>query len=257
MSTTTPDSTEHLARRDPAAGSDWFATTHWSLVVSAGRQTDTARCREAMQTLCQNYWQPLYSYVRRRGYSAEDAQDLTQEFFTRLLQNNRVARADQQKGKFRAFLLTSLKNFLSDEWDKAHAQKRGSGVQPCSLHIENGEQTYEMEPVNNVTAEQIFERRWALTLLDNVIQTLKAEHERAGKAELFDAVGPCLVGDRAAQPYAELAIRLGLTEGAIKSIVHRLRTRYRELLRQEIANTVASPGEVDEELSYLLQVLSR
>lgn len=256
MTTTTPDSTGRLT--NPAAGEgDWFATTHWSMVVSAGRQNDTERSREAMQALCQNYWQPLYSYVRRRGYSADDAQDLTQEFFARLLQNNRVARADQQKGKFRAFLLTSLKNFLSDEWDKAHAQKRGSGIQPCSLQFEDGERTYELEPVNNVTPDQVYERRWALTLLDNVLQTLKAEHERAGKGEVFAALSPCLVGDRTAQPYAELADSLELSEGAIKSIVHRMRNRYRELLRHEIANTVATPTEVDEELNYLFTVLSR
>ncbi len=239
------------------ANPGWFATTHWSLVVSAGRDSDPARSRAAMQTLCENYWQPLYSYVRRRGHSPDDAQDLTQEFFTRLLENNRFARADQSRGKFRSFLLSSLKNFLSDEWDKAHAKKRGGGIQPCSLQFDDGERTYELEPVNNVTPEQIFERRWALTLLDNVLQKLKAEHEQSGKADLFAALSPCLVGERTAQPYAELADRLGLTEGAIKTTVHRLRTRYRELLRQEIANTVATPKEIDEELTYLLTVLSR
>lgn len=255
---TTPNLTTS-ANSGSAAGAapGWFATTHWSLVVSAGRSSDPDKARAAIQSLCESYWQPLYSYVRRRGYSPDDAQDLTQEFFARLLENNRFARADQNCGKFRSFLLGSLKNFLSDEWDKSHALKRGGGQVTCSLTRDAGERTYELEPVNNVTPEQLFERRWALTLLNNVMQKLKAEHEQVGKAELFDALSPCLVGERTAQPYAELAQELHLSEGAIKSVVHRLRTRYRELLRHEIANTVASPGEIEEELNYLVTVLSR
>lgn len=233
----------------------WFATTHWSMVISAGANSE--RSREAMEILCDSYWQPLYSYVRRRGYSPDDAQDLTQEFFTRLLSSNRVARADQLKGRFRSFLLVAMKNFLHDEWDKTHAQKRGSGLQPCSIHLDNGERTYELEPVNNVTPEQLFERRWALTLLDKVLVRLREEHLVAGRQEQFELLRPCLIGDRTAQPYAELAAAMGQTEGAVKSAVHRLRARYREVLRQEIANTVAIPEQVDEELQYLFQVLGR
>jgi len=225
------------------------------MVVSAGRG-DT-RAHQAMERLCESYWQPLYSYVRRRGSSPEDAQDMTQEFFARLLGSNRVSRADQQKGKFRSFLLTSMKNFLSDEWDKAHAQKRGGGVQPCSLQFDDGERTYVLEPVNNVTPEQVFERRWALTLLDNVLVRLREEHIAEGREEQFDMLNPCLVGDRDAQPYMQLADQLGITEGGVKSAVHRLRKRYRELLRKEIANTVATPEEIDEELGYLFEVLGR
>ncbi len=234
----------------------WFATTHWSMVVSAGRG-DAVRSREAMERLCESYWVPLYSYVRRRGYAPEDAQDLTQEFFTRLLGSNKVASADQQKGRFRSFLLTSLKHFLSDEWDKSRAQKRGGGAIHCSIHFDDGERTYELEPVNNVTPEQVFERRWALTLLDNVLHHLQAEHEAAGKGEQFRLLSPCLVGERTAQPYAELAEAMGLSEGAVKSAVHRMRARYRELLRKEISNTVVTEAEVDEELKYLFTVLAR
>lgn len=239
-----------------SAGSPWFATTHWSLVVSAGERNNV-KSHDAMQLLCNSYWQPLYSYVRRRGYGPEDAQDLTQEFFARLLQNDRLARADQIKGKFRSFLLGSLKNFLADEWDKKQAQKRGGGAPVCSLHFEDGERTYKLEPVNYVTPEQIFERRWALTLLDNVVHRLKEEYIGAGKSELYEALSPCLIGDRTVQPYAQLAAHMAVTESAVKSAVHRLRGRYRELLRQEIANTVARPEEVDEELNYLFVVLGR
>lgn len=239
-----------------SAREDWFATTHWSLVVHAGQAQNTL-AREALETLCAKYWLPLYSFVRRRGYSAEDAQDLTQEFFSRLIQRNRLARADQRKGRFRAFLLSSMKNFLADEFDKARAQKRGGGKQPLSLEFDTGEAIYRVEPVDNTTPEQIYERRWAITLLDTVLAALHNEHEHAGKAELFDALRPCLVGDRTAQPYGQLAEKLGMSETGVKSAVHRLRKRYRELLRREIANTVSRPEEVEDELNYLFAVLSR
>ncbi|MBX7246307.1 MAG: RNA polymerase sigma factor [Candidatus Sumerlaeaceae bacterium] len=238
-----------------AEAGSWFATTHWSLVVSAGHGNE-ADSRAALQQLCERYWLPLYSYVRRRGYSPDDAQDLTQEFFMRLLQHNRVRTADQQKGRFRSFLLTSLKNFLSDEWDKAHAVKRGGGVPPLSLEFARGEELYAREPATTSTPESLYERRWALTLLDSVLARLQAEHHRLGKSQLFAALSPCLVGERASQPYAELATRLDMTETAVKSAVHRLRQEYRTLLRREIANTVATPEDVDDELNHLFAVLA-
>lgn len=234
----------------------WFATTQWSMIVSAGR-IGHPTAQQALEQLCESYWLPLYSYVRRRGYSAEDAQDLTQEFFARFVQHNRVARADQQKGRFRSFLLTSFKNFLSDEWDKVRAQKRGGGMQFVPLQFETGEATYVHEPAENVTPEEIYERRWALTLLAKVLSRLKQEHEEDGKGELFTALTPCLIGERTAQPYAELAQKLGTTEVALKSAVHRLRKQYRQVLRQEIGNTVATEAEIEEELNYLFTVLSR
>jgi len=234
----------------------WFATTHWSLVVNAGRAQNTL-ARDALESLCQRYWLPLYSYVRRRGYTADDAQDLTQEFFTRLIEKDRLARADQHRGRFRSFLLSSLKNFLADEHDKASAQKRGGGAQPLSLEFETGETIYKVEPVNDVTPEQIYERRWALTLLDAVLAALREEHDTAGKMDLFQALRPCLVGDRTEQPYEQLAEKLGMSETAIKSAVHRLRKRYRELLRREIANTVSREEDIEDELRHLFAVLSR
>jgi RNA polymerase sigma-70 factor (ECF subfamily) len=225
-------------------------------VLTAGR-SDTVRAHDALANLCQTDWYPLYAYVRRRGHSPEDAQDLTQAFFARLLERNWVGQADQQKGRFRSFLLSAMNHFLADEWDKARAQKRGGGILPVPLQFDTAETRYGHEPADNITPEQNYERRWALTLLDTVLRRLRSEYEQEGKAELFTALNPCLVGDRTAQPYAELAVKLGISEGTVKSAVHRLRQRYRQLLRDEIAQTVADPGEVDEELHHLFAVLAR
>lgn len=232
-----------------------FVTTHWSVVVTAGR-TDTTRARDALAKLCQTYWFPLYLYVRRRGHSPEDAQDLTQEFFARLLERNWVASADQEKGRFRTFLLTAMNRFLADEWDKARAQKRGGGVPAVPLQFDTAETRYGVEPADNTTPEKSFERRWALTLLEAVLKRLQAEYESQGKADLFAALNPCLVGERTTQPYAALATSLGTSEAAVKSAVHRLRQRYRQLLRDEIAHTVDGLAEVDEELRHLFAVLA-
>jgi len=233
-----------------------FVTTHWSVVVTAGRN-DTVRAHDALAKLCQTYWYPLYAYVRRRGRSPEDAQDLTQEFFARLLERNWLGRADQEKGRFRSFLLSAMNHFLADEWDKARAQKRGGGLTPLPLQFDTAETRYGHEPADPTTPEQNFERRWALTLLETVLGRLRSEYEQEGRAELFAALHPCLVGDRTAQPYAELAVTLGISEGTVKAAVHRLRQRYRQILRDEIAQTVAEPGEVDEELRHLFAVLAR
>lgn len=230
-----------------------FVTTHWSVVLTAGRK-DTPRARAALETLCQTYWFPLYAYVRRRGHSPEDAQDLTQEFLARLLQRNRVARVSPQKGRFRSFLLASMNHFLSDEWDKARAKKRGGG-RVISLDLQDAETWFGGHPVENLTPEKIFERRWALTLLEEVYTRLEEEHRRQAKSELFTALRPALAGTGSA-PYAELAARLGMTEAAVKVAVHRLRHRYRELLRETIADTVATPEDVEDELRYLLRTLA-
>ena len=223
-------------------------------MLRAGR-SDTTRARDALANLCQTYWYPLYAYVRRRGHSPEDAQDLTQEFFARLLERNWVGRADQQKGRFRSFLLSAMNHFLADEWDKARAQKRGGGVMLVPLQFDMAETRYGHEPSDNVTPEQNYERRWALSVLDKVLQRLRAEYEQEGRADFFAALHPCLVGEGTDQPYAELAVKLGATESAVKTAVYRLRQRYRQLLRDEIAQTVAEPGEVDEELHHLVAVL--
>jgi RNA polymerase sigma factor (sigma-70 family) len=231
-----------------------FATTHWSVVLTAGG-SDTTVSRDALAKLCQTYWYPLYAYVRRRNFSPSDAEDLTQEFFARFLEHDWVANADREKGRFRTFLLSAMNHFLANEWDKARAQKRGGGAPLLPLEFDTAETRYSHEPAENVTPEQHFERRWALTLLETVTSRLGTEYERDGKQDLFSALHPCLVGDRTAQPYEELARKLGLTEGAVKSAVHRLRQRYRQLLRDEIAHTVAGPGEVEEELRHLIAAL--
>jgi RNA polymerase sigma factor (sigma-70 family) len=230
-------------------------TTHWSVVLTAGRD-DATGAGEALSKLCQTYWYPLYAYVRRRGYSPEDAQDMTQEFFARLLERSWIGRADRQKGRFRSFLLSAMNHFLADEWDKARAQKRGGGFTFVPLQFDQAETRYGHEPADHATAEQNYERRWALTLLEEVLQRLRAEYVSNGHAALFEALHPCLVGERTAQPYAELGATLRLSEGAVKSAVHRLRQRYRQLLHDQIAQTVERSGDVEEELRHLFSVLS-
>jgi RNA polymerase sigma factor (sigma-70 family) len=237
----------------PPAHRAVFVTTHWSMVQSAGR-ADTPRARAALETLCRTYWYPLYAYVRRRGYSPEDAQDLTQAFFARLLERKSVAGVGPEKGRFRSFLLACLNHFLANEWDKARAQKRGGG-RVLALDWASAETRLGPFPAEPLTPETIYERRWALTLLEEVYTRLAAEHERQGKTDLFAALRPALAGAGGA-PYAELAGRLGMSEGAVKVAVHRLRHRYRELLRETIAETVATPEEVEDELRYLQRTLA-
>jgi RNA polymerase sigma-70 factor (ECF subfamily) len=253
---TRTDSSDTTSGGNESAPRSVFVTTHWSVVFAAGH-ADTPRARAAIETLCRTYWYPLYAYIRRRGYSPEDAQDLTQGFFIRLLERNRLGTADQRKGRFRSFLLAAMNNFLADEWDKARAQKRGGGVPSVPLQVEAAESRYGSESADNLSPEQAYEHHWALTLLEDVLTRLRGEYERAGKTELFAALNRCLVGERAAQPYSELARELGLSESAVKSAVHRLRRRYRQLLRDEIANTVESMDEVDGELAHLFTVLEQ
>jgi RNA polymerase sigma factor (sigma-70 family) len=231
-----------------------FVTTHWSVVLTAGR-SDTTRAQDALAKLCQTYWHPLYAYIRRRGQSPEDAEDLTQGFFAHLLAHNAVATVSRDKGRFRSFLLASLNHFLSDEWDKARAQKRSAG-KIVSLDTKCAETWLSQQPSATLTPEKAFELRWAITLLEQVYQRLEAEHRQQGKGELFEALRTTLAGPGNSAPYAELAARLALNEGAVKVAVHRLRQRYRTLLRETIAETVASEAEVEEELRYLMRVLA-
>ena len=231
-----------------------FATTHWSVVLAAGR-SDAPQAQASLEKLCQTYWFPLYAYVRRRGYAEADAKDLTQGFFEWLLERHWLEQADQQRGRFRSFLLTSISGFLANEWDKSQTLKRGGG-RVLSLPFGEAETHCRWEPADNVTPEQIFEWRWAVSLLDEVMSRLSADYARQGKAQLFEELKPCLLGDRAAQPYATLATKLGMTEGSVKVAVHRLRQRYRQLLRVEIANTVARPEEIEEEMRHLFAVLA-
>ena len=231
-----------------------FVTTHWSVILSA-TQSDTTQAHDALAKLCQTYWHPLYAYVRRRGYSPEDAEDLTQGFFAALLQRNAVGSVSADKGRFRSFLLASLNHFLSDEWDKARAQKRGAG-KVVSFDSQTAETWLDQVPSRDITPEKAFELRWAITMLEQVYRTLQEEHRQQGKGELFDVLRGTLAGPGNSAPYAELAQQLRTNEGAVKVAVHRLRQRYRALLREAIAQTVANEAEVDEEMRYLLRIVA-
>jgi RNA polymerase sigma factor (sigma-70 family) len=228
--------------------------THWSVVLAAG-QSDSTRSRAALETFCQAYWYPLYAFVRRLGHSPHDAEDLVQGFFSQCLEKRYLEAADRSKGRFRSFLLLALKRFLANEWDKARARKRGGSAPPISLDALTAEQRYALEPSDPLSPDRLFERRWALTLLENVLNRLAAEQAAAGRAEAFAMLKDCLTGSGRDTPYAELAARLGASEEAVKVAVHRLRRRYRELLEAEIAQTVASPEAVVEERRYLISVL--
>jgi RNA polymerase sigma factor (sigma-70 family) len=243
---------DHDSKLEPLpACKDRFATTHWSMVVSAGDRRSPEASR-SLAILCENYWFPLYAFVRRAGHSAEDAQDLTQEFFVRLLDKHFLAAADSKKGRFRTFLITAIKRFLANEYDRVRAKKRGGGQRIVPL--DGLEDRYRQEPADTLTPERIFEQQWALTLLDQVLARLQAEMTDDGKAALFEALKGHLTGSQAGG-YATTAAGLGMTEGAVKVAAHRLRRRYRELLREEIAQTVASPDEIEEEIRYLFTCL--
>lgn len=237
-----------------APGAGQFALTHWSVVLAAGRSEST-HAQAALEQLCANYWHPIYFYVRRQGHNPADAQDLTQEFFTRLLARNDLAAVDRSKGRFRSFLLASLKHFLANEWDKAKAQKRGGGQIPLSIDATTAETSYAVEPVERLSPDKLYERRWALALLQQVMSQLKSDYAREDKADVFSALKGTLTGERGTETYAQIARRLGTSEGAIKVAVHRLRRRYRELLRAEIAHTVSQPEEIDEEIRALFAAL--
>ncbi|HEY2252506.1 MAG TPA: sigma factor, partial [Planctomycetaceae bacterium] len=219
---------------NPSRDGQRFATTRWSIVVAAGKP-DTASARTALATLCETYWYPVYAFVRRRGYSAHDAQDCTQEFFAALLEKDYVRTAERERGRFRTFLLTAVSRFLSKQRDRARTRKRGGGRMIFSIDVEAGEGRYQAEPVDRWTPELMYERSWALALLDRVLSRLGQRYAEQGKSELFDRLKPLLTGSETAAMNAELAAALNLTEGALKVSVHRLRRRYRELLKQEIA----------------------
>ena len=236
------------------AGASQFPTTRWTLVVAAG-DPQRKEARSALVSLCENYWYPLYAYLRRRGYPADQAEDLTQEFFLRLLEGRYLDRADPEKGRFRSFILTSLKFFVADEEDRQRARKRGGGAL-VPLEFSSGEERYQREPAHDETPERIFERRWALSMLDRVVERLRNEFVHHGHAEHFERLKVFLLGQSDA-PYAALAREMNTSEGALKVAVHRLRKRYRELFRQEIADTVADPAEVESELRFLAAVLAR
>jgi RNA polymerase sigma factor (sigma-70 family) len=232
----------------------WFATTHWSVVLAAGDPA-CPQAAEALEKLCRTYWYPLYAFVRRRGYSPEDAEDLTQEFLARLLAKDFLRGVGPRKGRFRTFLLACLDHFLIDTWDKLRAVRRGGGQTPLSLDARAAEQRYRLEPADELTAEALYERRWANTILEQVIDRLRQEYVAAGNGPRFDHLQDLLLGEHPSLTYAAVASCLGTTEGAVKMAISRLRQRFREVLREEIAHTVVDPSEVDEEIRHLRATL--
>jgi RNA polymerase sigma factor (sigma-70 family) len=233
-----------------------FPTTRVSLVRAAAGGSDR-QSREALATLCGMYWYPLYAYVRRSGHDADEAQDLTQGFIVRLLEKKSLRHFQQERGRFRSFLLASLKHFLANERDAVRAQKRGGGLAPVPLSValHTGEHRYSLEPRDEMTPERIFEKQWALDLLNRVLDHLREESAASGKSEQFDRLRGCLTGDDNRIGYGELAGQLDMSEGAVKVAVHRLRLRFHEALRQEIAITVTNQTEIGDEIRYLLTVL--
>lgn len=232
-----------------------FATTHWSVVLAAREAPDT-RATTALETLCRTYWYPLYAFVRRQGHAPEDAQDLTQGFFARLLEKDYLTAVNPDKGRFRSFLLAAIKHFLADERDKATAQKRGGGRTVISLDARTAEERYRLEPAHDASPDRLFERRWALSLLSAVFDRLEKDYVAAGKGELFQVVQGFLSPDSGEADYASAARQLGMNEGAVRMAVHRLRRRYADLFREEVAHTVAGPGEVEDEMRHLRRILS-
>jgi DNA-directed RNA polymerase specialized sigma24 family protein len=230
-----------------------FATTHWSLVLAARDRAEPG-ADDALASLCSLYWYPLYAYVRHRGHGADAALDLTQEFFGRLVEKDFLAAVDRGKGKFRSFLLAACNHFLANERDRACAQKRGGGKTVLSLNAADAEGRYVSEPADNLTPEKLFERRWALALLQQVMARLRGEFEAKGKGRVFDRLRNFLIGEKGVG-YRKAGQELGLSESAVKVQVHRLRERYRELLHEEIGRTVGSPEEIEEEVRALFAAL--
>jgi len=230
-----------------------FTTTQWSVVLEA--QGESPAAQEALENLCRTYWRPVYSFVRREGLGREEAEDVTQGFFAQLLERKRLSAVRKEKGRLRSFLLGALKYFLADERRRAMAIKRGKGQRLIPLERLRVDERIEMEPSDPVTAEMIYERRWALTVLENVLSRLKDEYQTAGNAALFDLLKQLLPDEPGSPSQADIAARLGMTENAIRQAFYRFRQRYQSLLREEIAHTVATPGDIEDELRHLIAVL--
>ena len=235
------------------SGGGVFATTRWTIVLAA--QQDSEPGRQALEQLCQTYWFPVYAVVRRQGFDPDTARDFTQEFFARLLFRDGLAKVRRERGRFRSFLAQSVKNFLADEWDKARAQKRGGGQPLFSLDAENAESRYHLEPVDSNGPEKIYDRRWALTVLEEAVFRLRAEYVAVGKADLFEQLRRFEAGEIESASYADMAAQLAMPENTFKSHLRRLRQRNRELVRAVIAETVTTPADIDGEIRYLLAVL--
>jgi DNA-directed RNA polymerase specialized sigma24 family protein len=231
-----------------------FETTQWSLVVAAG-SGDSSAARAALATLCETYWYPLYAYVRRRGTSADDARDLTQAFLTSLLERRDFEHLRQERGRFRAFLLASLQHFLANDAARRRTQKRGGDITFVPLAFDEAEGRYRIEPAEAGTPETLYERRWALTVIDRVLAEMRREWKADGRVSEFDELKSCLLGVNPAGGYAAIAARLGSSEGAVKTAIHRLRRTFQTRLRKDIAETVSDPEDVDDEIRYLVRAL--
>ena len=228
-----------------------FATTHWSVVLAAGAQ-NASQSAVALEELCRTYWQPIYAYIRRRGYCPEDAEDLTQELFARLLRSNTVDRADPERGRFRSFLVGAVKHLLADENAKVEAKKRGGGVRFLSWEQASAEHQLGAEPMDRLSPDRVFDRRWAMTVLEHATQRLRAEYKGPDRQAVFAELKNYVTGDPAESSYTQAAARLGLSESAVKSTIHRLRQRYHALVREEVAQTVANPQDLEDEIRYLI-----
>jgi RNA polymerase sigma-70 factor (ECF subfamily) len=233
-----------------------FATTRWSIVAAAGRRS-SADSRQALQSLCEAYWPALYAYARRRESDVHRSQDLTQAFFAELLDKNYVGAADPGRGRFRSFLLTAFQHFLSKQYERANAQKRGGGRSPLSLDFAAADSNFGIEPAGGPTAEQIYDRHWTLALLGRVMERLGQEFVEAGKQSTFEVLKPLLIGENPGASYAQAAASLNLSEAAARQAATRMRRRYRELLREEIAQTVETPDDVEEEIRGLFATLEK
>jgi RNA polymerase sigma-70 factor (ECF subfamily) len=232
-----------------------FATTHWSVVLAAGKSS-SAQQKQALETLCQSYWFPLYAFLRRKGYNNHQAEDYTQGFFAHILKKHDLQRADPNYGKFRSFLLIRLKGFLSDERDRSQALKRGGGKKILSLSFENAEGQYALEPADRLSPEKLFEKSWALTVLERTMDQLEADMAKKNKQKLFEHLQVYLTTEKDEIPYQNVAEELDMTESSIRVAVHRLRQQYRKLLRDEIAQTVGDEGQIDEEMGCLFDALA-
>ena len=239
-----------------AASHGWFTTTHWSVVVQA-KEGNSSEAHEALGKLCQTYWPPIYAYLRREGHGRADAQDLTQSFFAHLLEKKFLDHLYHRQGRFRSFLLAFLKHFLADQRDKVRAQKRGGGQYPISLDALDTAEKNALEPADDWTPDQAFERQWARTVLQRATRRLRAEYNREGKSELFEQLSEFQPGAHGPVSYVEAGARIGLSEGGVKSAVHRLRRRHREILREEIAHTVRRPEEIAAEVRHLIDVVAK
>ena len=232
-----------------------FATTSWTQVLAA-RDAPSTEARQALEGLCRVYWYPLYAFVRRQGHDADESRDLTQAYFAELLEKGYLDDYDPESGRFRVFLMISVKHFLSKQRDKALAWKRGGRADVVSLDAQEVEGRYRIEPVDRLTPEQIFERRWALTVLERALARLRREQEDTDRGKEFARLEGFLTGRQATTSYRDVAAELGTSEGAVKTSIHRLRQRFGQVLRSEIAETVSSPAEVDDEVKHLLGVIA-